>query len=97
MVRGWKSSAGWCFPRGKINLSEPELECAVREVYEETGFDITPHVDDPDRDRVTTQINAQVVTMFIAAGVGEGVRFRAQTRNEIGVSRRVCWVDQQIV
>lgn len=32
MVRGWKSNAGWCFPRGKINADESEAACAVREV-----------------------------------------------------------------
>lgn len=32
MVRGWKSNAGWCFPRGKINSEESDMDCAVREV-----------------------------------------------------------------
>lgn len=32
LVRGWKSNAGWSFPRGKINLGESEEACAVREV-----------------------------------------------------------------
>jgi mRNA-decapping enzyme subunit 2 len=32
MVKGWKSSAGWGFPRGKINKSETDRDCAVREV-----------------------------------------------------------------
>jgi mRNA-decapping enzyme subunit 2 len=35
MVRGWKSNAGWCFPRGKINSEEPEEACAIREVRED--------------------------------------------------------------
>lgn len=86
VVRGWKSSAGWCFPRGKININEPELECAIREVYEETGFDLTGYIKDPARDRIQTQINAQTVTMFVAMGVWEGTRFGARTKKEIGVS-----------
>lgn len=32
MVRGWKSNAGWCFPRGKINSEESDVSCAIREV-----------------------------------------------------------------
>lgn len=32
MVRGWKSNAGWCFPRGKINSEESDVACAIREV-----------------------------------------------------------------
>ena len=32
LVKGWKSSSGWGFPKGKINQNEPPHECAVREV-----------------------------------------------------------------
>jgi hypothetical protein len=32
LVKGWKSSSGWGFPKGKINQNEPSHECAVREV-----------------------------------------------------------------
>jgi mRNA-decapping enzyme subunit 2 len=38
MVRGWKSNAGWCFPRGKINSEESEVACAIREVRIESDF-----------------------------------------------------------
>ncbi|GAA5870946.1 hypothetical protein JCM8547_000038 [Rhodosporidiobolus lusitaniae] len=42
LVKGWNKGASWSFPRGKINKDEPEAMCAVREVLEETGFDLTP-------------------------------------------------------
>lgn len=45
LVKGWKSSASWSFPRGKINQGENERDCSVREVWEETGYDISPHFD----------------------------------------------------
>jgi mRNA-decapping enzyme subunit 2 len=32
LVKGWKSSSGWGFPKGKINEDEPEHVCAMREV-----------------------------------------------------------------
>lgn len=32
LVKGWKASAGWGFPKGKINESEAADACAVREV-----------------------------------------------------------------
>lgn len=32
LVKGWKSSSGWGFPKGKINQNEPPHECAAREV-----------------------------------------------------------------
>ncbi len=40
LVKGWKKNANWSFPRGKINKDESDLDCAIREVYEETGYDI---------------------------------------------------------
>lgn len=32
LVKGWKSSAGWGFPKGKINQLEELHMCAIREV-----------------------------------------------------------------
>jgi mRNA-decapping enzyme subunit 2 len=32
LVKGWKNSAGWGFPKGKINLHEETISCAIREV-----------------------------------------------------------------
>jgi mRNA-decapping enzyme subunit 2 len=32
LVKGWKSSSGWGFPKGKINETEPRPTCAIREV-----------------------------------------------------------------
>ncbi|KAL7418683.1 mRNA-decapping enzyme subunit 2 [Cryptotrichosporon argae] len=88
MVRGWKSNAGWCFPRGKINSEESEVACAIREVEEETGFDLTPHIEPGCF--VKTLINAQEVTMFLVSGIDEATTvFETQTRNEIGA---IEWV-----
>ena len=33
LVKGWKSSAGWGFPKGKINQDEEPHKCAAREVH----------------------------------------------------------------
>lgn len=41
LVRGFKKDAGWGFPRGKLSHNETDAQCAVREVIEETGFDIS--------------------------------------------------------
>jgi len=40
IVRGFGGK--WSFPKGKMNQNEDLFECAAREVYEETGFDIRP-------------------------------------------------------
>ncbi|WVF65939.1 hypothetical protein IAT40_000677 [Kwoniella sp. CBS 6097] len=91
MVRGYKSNAGWSFPRGKINLEESEEACAIREVEEETGFDLSGLIDPADK--IKTHINAQEVTMFIIKGIDEGTIFKTQTRNEIGAIEWVRLMD----
>lgn len=32
LVKGWKNSSCWGFPRGKIHKNETDAQCAVREV-----------------------------------------------------------------
>ncbi|CAK0823218.1 unnamed protein product, partial [Prorocentrum cordatum] len=44
MVQPWKGDK-WGFPRGKINEDEAEIDCAIREVWEETGIDISGKLD----------------------------------------------------
>lgn len=56
----------------------------VFQVEEETGFDLTGLINPSHK--VQTQVNAQVVTMFLVKGVDEKTVFETQTRMEIGVS-----------
>lgn len=48
LVKGWHHRSSWGFPKGKINKNEKESACAAREVLEETGFDITPLLNEHD-------------------------------------------------
>lgn len=50
LVRGWKSNAGWSFPRGKINLAESEEACAVREVSRVVGCCNVTRCESADKD-----------------------------------------------
>lgn len=38
-------SGRWSFPKGKINQNEEHIDCAIREVKEECGINITPYLD----------------------------------------------------
>lgn len=84
LVKGWKKSATWSFPRGKINKDEPDLDCAIREVYEETGYNLKEaiHIAD-DEDFVETTIRAQHIKLYIFPGVPMNTYFEPRTRKEI--------------
>jgi mRNA-decapping enzyme subunit 2 len=40
VVRSWNKNI-WNFPKGKKNKGESDEECAIREVWEEVGFDVS--------------------------------------------------------
>ena len=84
LVKGWKKSATWSFPRGKINKDEPDLDCAIREVYEETGYNLkeASHIAD-DQDFLETTIRAQHVKLYIFPEVPMNTHFEPRTRKEI--------------
>ncbi|BFZ59500.1 mRNA-decapping enzyme subunit 2 [Saitoella coloradoensis] len=81
LVKGWKSSSGWGFPKGKINKDEPDTDCAAREVYEETGYDVTPLMTAEDFIDIT--IREQQIRLYIVPGVPMETSFVPQTRKEI--------------
>jgi len=81
LVKGWKSSSGWGFPKGKINQDEPTHSCAIREVLEETGYDLAQQLKFDDFIDMT--IKEQRVTLYIVAGVPEDYPFQTRTRKEI--------------
>lgn len=82
MVRGWKPNSTWGFPKGKINKGEPQSECAVREVDEEIGFNISPLLNHDAY--VEKSINENRVRLYIIQGVALDTQFVTKTRNEIG-------------
>ncbi|MCJ1258433.1 mRNA-decapping enzyme subunit 2 [Lignoscripta atroalba] len=86
LVKGWKKSANWSFPRGKINKDEKDLDCAIREVYEETGFDIQAAglvKQDEDMRFVEITMREQHMRLYIFRGVPMDTYFEPRTRKEI--------------
>lgn len=81
LVKGWKQSSGWGFPKGKINQEELRHVCAVREVLEETGYDLSKQIN-PDH-VIEMTIKQQTVSLYIVAGVPEDFPFETKTRKEI--------------
>ncbi|KAI0669872.1 Dcp2, box A domain-containing protein [Trametes maxima] len=86
LVKGWKSSAGWGFPKGKINEQEPKHRCAIREVLEETGYDLENQLD--PENVIQLSIKEQSISLYIVPGVPEDFPFKTKTRKEIS---RISW------
>lgn len=86
LVKGWKKGANWSFPRGKINKDEKDLDCAIREVYEETGFDLADAGlvrDEKDVKFIEITMREQHMRLYVFRGVPRNAYFEPRTRKEI--------------
>ena len=86
LVKGWKKGANWSFPRGKINWAEDDLTCAIREVYEETGYDIEAAglvPDDRQVKHIDITMHDQQMRLYVFRNVPMNTNFEPRTRKEI--------------
>ena len=92
LVKGWNKKAKWSFPRGKINKEERDLDCAVREVYEETGYDVkAAGLVDANEDNVKyidMALREQQMRLYVFRDVPMDTHFEPKTRKEIS---RIDW------
>lgn len=88
LVKGWKSSAAWGFPKGKINQNEAERDCAIREVLEETGYDCSSLLPEDSQDFMDLTMREQRLRLYIVPGVKESTKFETLTRKEIS---KIAW------
>lgn len=86
LVQGYLAKSGWGFPKGKVNEDEAPHDCAVREVLEETGFDIKNRICKDVY--IEQKITDQLVRLYIIPGVSKDTRFNPKTRKEI---RNIEW------
>ncbi len=87
LVKGWKKGANWSFPKGKINMDEDDLDCAIREVDEETGFDIrAAGLVPPPADVffIDNNFRDQQIRLYVFRNVPMDTHFEPKTRKEIG-------------
>ena len=82
LVRGFKNDASWSWPKGKINQDESESDCALREVYEETGFDGSAYLKPTDY--IERTIKDKRIRLYILLYVPKSTVFQTRTRKEIG-------------
>ncbi|KAK2965959.1 hypothetical protein RJ640_006829 [Escallonia rubra] len=85
LVKGWKGTS-WSFPRGKKNKDEEDHTCAIREVLEETGFDVSKFLKKDDH--IEMVFGQQRVRLYIVAGVKDDTAFAPLTKKEIS---EIAW------
>ena len=87
LVKGWKKGANWSFPRGKINKNESDLDCAIREVYEETGFDIKgaglASQNQDEQKFIEITMREQHMRLYVFRGAPMDFEYAPRTRKEI--------------
>ncbi|KZC12640.1 PREDICTED: m7GpppN-mRNA hydrolase [Dufourea novaeangliae] len=81
LVQSYWAKNSWSFPKGKVNEDEDPSHCAVREVLEETGFDISNLID--ENEYIESVINEQLLRLYIICGVQKDTKFQPKTRKEI--------------
>ncbi|KAL3865757.1 hypothetical protein ACJMK2_043114 [Sinanodonta woodiana] len=81
LVQGFYTKASWGFPKGKINAEESPEDCAVREVLEETGFDVKELLK--PENYLESQRSDQLTRLYIINGVPLTTKFQPRTRKEI--------------
>ncbi|KAI8382849.1 Nudix box signature [Nakaseomyces glabratus] len=87
LVKGTESDS-WSFPRGKISKDENDIDCCIREVKEETGFDLTDYVDESQF--IERNIQGKNYKIFLVYGIPEDFDFKPHVRNEI---EKIEWRD----
>ncbi|UMM29509.1 hypothetical protein L5515_011830 [Caenorhabditis briggsae] len=76
----------WGFPKGKINQNEPPRDAAIRETFEETGFDFGVYSE--KEKKFQRFINDGMVRLYLVKNVPMDFKFEPQTRKEI---RKIQW------
>lgn len=85
LVQGFHAKKdSWTFPKGKINQNESFESCAIREVFEETSFDIKNLIKSDFFIEIASE--NQIIRLYIVCGVPSNAKFFPRTRKEI----RVC-------
>lgn len=77
-------SGRWSFPLGKRGYDEHDHQCAIREVLEKTGFDISGLLDLQDYIEVT--IGEERVRFYVIFGVKEAALSTLQTQQKNKIS-----------
>ncbi|KAL7109432.1 hypothetical protein ACP275_06G174800 [Erythranthe tilingii] len=85
LVKGWKGNS-WSFPRGKKCKDEEDHNCAIREVLEETGFDVSELLNEDEY--IEMYFGQQRARLYIISGVNDQTPFAPLCKKEIS---EIAW------
>ncbi|KAL6121569.1 hypothetical protein NUSPORA_01494 [Nucleospora cyclopteri] len=77
-----QSNNNLSFPKGKKLFNESGKDCAIRETYEEIGYDVSDKITD-----ISVSIFGKI-TLFVVLNVSETVKFEPVCRNEVS---KIFW------
>jgi len=70
------------FPKGKINQGENQASCAIREMFEETGFDITELLN--EKEYIFLEgIDDKYLKLFVIPNIDETIEFKPTVPLEV--------------
>lgn len=78
----------WGFPKGKIDKQEQPISCAIREVWEEIGFDITNLIKEDYYIEYRDPKGKRFLRLYIVEGVPTNTKFTISCPYEI---RAIDW------
>ncbi|KYM94740.1 mRNA-decapping enzyme 2 [Cyphomyrmex costatus] len=82
LVQSYWGKNKWGFPKGKLDCRKEPYQYAVREVREETGFDITKYIK--INEYIESTINDKIIRLYIIiCDLSLDTKFKPQTREEI--------------
>ncbi|KAL7715177.1 hypothetical protein QTN25_007393 [Entamoeba marina] len=84
LVKGFRTNK-WGLPKGKMKVEEDPVECAIREVEEEIGFNIRSHLVN---DSVELNVANKKITYYFCPYVPLDIRLQPNTRMEI---HKITW------
>lgn len=82
LVCSWGNTS-WSLPRGKLNENESDIDCAIRETYEETGYDVSSKMIYDGSNVIESSTGSKAITLYIVPNVNENIVFKPLSRKEI--------------